>query len=323
MNRISQIAFASLVVTAPALANTYLNLTPLDNAAYVNAAGSRVNLTVTAAKNAGWVTYSEFLGEGEKAIWTSASNEIVYVFNPAKNVAEKFVNFADRVGSKYVFNIGACMTGGTLAQKHMTLSTPAGTFNHVVRMTFSNKCYDGGTMEAWFAPGVGVIKWTEQTKAGPQSYELTDGKVAGKVFGKVNVQTALKVTPAFPKSRFVLGTQEEVAANLTLTNSANQEMVLRFDSGQEFEISLLDANRQVLNTWGARVRFIQGTHEVSLAAGKRRSFGGTLALQNLNGQALQAGQYTLRIEMKHSTVAVAGVAQSMPIMAESIIEVRK
>lgn len=322
MNRIGQIAFASLVVTAPAFANTYLNLTPQDNTAFGNAAGSRVNLTVTAAKNAGWVNYSEFLGEGEKAIWTSASNETVYVFNPVKNVAEKFVNFADRVGSKYVFSVGDCMTGGTLAQKQISLTTPAGTFSNVVRMTFANKCYDGGTMEAWFAPGVGVIKWTEQTKGGPQSYELTDGKVAGKVFGKVPVQTALKVTPAFPKTQFALGTQEAAAANLTLTNSANQNMVLHFASGQEFEISLIDANRKVLNTWSARVRFMQGIHDVTLAAGKSRSFGGTLALQNLNGQALVAGQYTLRIEMKHANVAVAGVTQTMPIISESIIDLR-
>ena len=323
MNRIGQIAFASLIVTASASASTYLNLTPQDNTAFGNAAGSRINLSVSAAKNAGWLTYSEFLGEGEQAVWTSAGNETVYVFNPRKNVSEKFVNFADKVGSKYVFSVGDCMTGATLAQNRLSVTTPAGTFANVVHLTFANKCIDGGTMEAWFAPQVGVIKWTEQTKGGPQSYELTDGKVAGKVFGKVPLQTALKVTPAFPKTQFTVGaTAEMAAANLTLTNSSNQDMVLHFATGQEYEISLIGANNQVLNNWSARVRFMQGMHDVTLAAGKSRSFGNTLALQNLNGQALTAGRYTLRIEMKHSNVAVDGVSQVLPIISESIIDLR-
>jgi len=38
---------------------------------------------------------------------------------------------------------------------------------------------DAGLLEIWFGPGLGVIKWVEQTFAGPQTYELAGRGVSG------------------------------------------------------------------------------------------------------------------------------------------------
>lgn len=305
-----------------AVANTYVNLTPYDTTSFGNASGQRVNVNLTGLSNTGWNRYSEFLGGGERWVWTNASSEAVYIYNEEREVSEQLVNFADPVGRSYSFSLGSCTNGGTLAQKGLTLATPAGVFKNVVRMSFTNTCADAGTIEAWFAPRVGVIKWSTQSFAGPVSFELSNGKVGGRVFGASSLQNALKVTATFPRNYFVLGaTAEQVGATLQLTNASAQDLVLHFNSGQEFEISLLDPNNIVINTWSANIRFIQGFHDVRIAAGQSRSFGGAMALQNLNGQPLRPGQYTLRIEMKGTQTVGGGVTLPTAIRAESPIYV--
>lgn len=311
-------ALICLAACSTASANTYVNLSPLDNASFSNSKGQNVTLSVSAF-TLGWNKYSNFLGTGARKVWAQDGSEAVYVLNESTNTAEKLVNFADPVGSSYNFSFAACNTGGTLAQKGLTLATPVGTFKDVVRMTFDAKCADSGILEAWFAPQVGVIKWSSQTIAGANTFELSSGKVGGQNLG---LQSALKAVANFPKTAFLIGnTTELAAASFTLTNTSNQNMVLHFASGQEFEISLLNSNYQVLNTWSARVRFVQGSHDVTIAPGQSKSFGGNLALQYVSGNVLAAGIYTLRLELKAASYAVGSnpptagtLSTDMPIL---------
>lgn len=312
---LARLALVSLfAVATTASANTYLNLKPTDSAVYMNGNGQMTYLSLTASNVTGWIKYSEFLGSGERFVWTSPANEAVYLFNQEKRSSEKLVNFADPVGTRYSFTLGACTNGGTLAQKGISMNTAAGTFNNVIRMTFSNNCADAGTGEAWFAPQVGVIKWSTQSIIGPVTQELAGAKVGSKTYGIAALQSAMKLSPSFSASHVVLnGTTQQASANIKVTNTGNHDMTLHFASGQEFEISLIDRNHQVLNTWGARVRFIQGEHNVVIAAGKSQDFGGALDLQNLDGNQLSAGQYTLRIELKTSQATANNIV--MPVNA--------
>lgn len=312
--------FAAAATATTASANTYLILKPTDNAVYMNGNGQMTYLSLTASNVAGWIKYSEFLGAGERFVWTSTANEAVYLFNEEKNSSEKLVNFADPVGTRYTFNLGDCTKGGTLAQKGITINTAAGSFTNVIRMTFTNSCADAGTGEAWFAPQVGVIKWTSQSLIGPVTQELAGAKVGSKLYGITALQSALKLTPGFSASHVVMnGAARQATANIKVTNTGNHDMTLHFASGQEFEISLIDRNNHVLNTWGARVRFIQGAHDVVIGAGKSQDFGGVLALQNLNGNQLPAGQYTLRIELKSTQATANHVSMPTNVRFDSLM----
>lgn len=291
----------SLAATSTASANTYLNLNTTDNATFANGKGQNVNLSITPA-TLGWNKYSDFLGTGARKVWAQEGSESVYVLNETTNTAEKLVNFADPVGTGYSFSFATCNTGATLAQKGLTLATPVGTYKDVVRLSFNAKCADGGLLEAWFAPKVGVIKWSSQTIMGANTFELNGGKIAGQTLG---LQSALKATASFPKTVFLLGsTAEQAAASINITNTSNQNLVLHFTSGQEFEISLLNSNNQVLNTWGSRIRFVQGNHDVTIAPGQSKSFGASLGLQYVSGTPLASGNYTLRVEMKAASYAL-------------------
>ncbi len=295
-------SFVLVLAANSACANTYINFKNNDVTNFSDAAGHRKTVKVVQNGNAGWQKYAEFLGAGERWVWAQGSDESVFVFNQKTQLAEKLINFADPVGRSYNFFLNNCMNAGMLAEKGLTLSTPAGTFTNVVRMSFTGRCADGGTTDAWFAPKVGIIKWSSQSIAGPVDFNLVDGVVAGKSVKFNGTQNPLQVTATFPRSSFVLGsTTQQVNASIELTNTGTDSLVLHFSSGQDFELSLIDANNQVVNQWSANKRFTQALRDVSLAPGETRSFGGALDLINLNGQRLAAGAYTLRIEVKGST----------------------
>lgn len=65
------------------------------------------------------------------------------------------------------------------------------------------------------------------------------------------------------------------------------------------------------------MRFIQGAHDVTIAAGQTVSFGGTVALTNLNGIPLTPGKYAVRIEVLGSATSLTGAAVPTVIRAES------
>ncbi|MET3134352.1 hypothetical protein AAKU55_004648 [Oxalobacteraceae bacterium GrIS 1.11] len=320
LHTITTSTLLSLLIAGAASANTYIKLKPADSLVYGNAAGRTVSVGVTAAGTPGWNKYSAFLGAGERWIWSSPNDESVYLFDETRGSTEKMVNFADPVGSRYAFTLGMCTNSGTLAQKGLLLSTAAGTFRDVVKMTFSGQCADGGLMEAWFAPQVGVIKWSEQSFVGPVALELVDGKVGGQIYGSSTPQTALKMRASFPQSRFIFGdTAAQAGVTLELRNASTEDLTLHFNSGQEFEITLLDAANRAVNNWSAKIRFIQGLHDVTIAAGKSHSFGAALDMRKLDGGTLPVGSYTLRIEMKDS--AVGNTTLPSGIRAEARVSV--
>ena len=122
---------SSLVLTLAATsvqANTYINFSSNDVTTFSNAAGNRKTVKVIQNGNPGWQKYAEFLGAGERWVWTQNGNESVFVFNEKTQLAEKLINFNDPVGRSYNFHLNNCMTAGMLAEKGLTLTTPVGTF---------------------------------------------------------------------------------------------------------------------------------------------------------------------------------------------------
>ncbi len=78
---------------------------------------------------------------------------------------------------------GGCLSGArlTVAARDETVTVPAGTFAHVVRVDWVPPCIDAGIMHEWFAPGVGLIRREESSVAGPVVSELVSASLAGGV----------------------------------------------------------------------------------------------------------------------------------------------
>jgi hypothetical protein len=62
----------------------------------------------------------------------------------------------------------------TVTDRSAAVRVPYGVLEDCVylRMRPSPALADAGVTEAWFAPGLGLVKWTETTIVGPQTYEL-------------------------------------------------------------------------------------------------------------------------------------------------------
>lgn len=324
IKQFAAIAAISLLPASAAMANSYLTFANGDVSNFVNANGREISVKIVAKGNSGWNKYSQFLSEGERWVWTTPVNESVYLFNEESRQSEKMVDFADPVGTNYNFKLGSCGTGGRLEEKGLTMSTAAGTFNNVVRMSFISRCNDGGTQQAWFAPKVGIIKWSSDSIIGSVDTNLVSAKVGSSTYGLFSAQQAWSTRASFPNTYFLVGnSQKEVTAKLSVTNISRQNLALQFTSGQDFEITLLDSSGQVMNVWSANKRFTQALRDVSFAAGTTQTFGGTLPLINMNGGALRTGYYTVRIELKAQRTVVGSQVLPTALSAETQIYVQQ
>jgi hypothetical protein len=79
-----------------------------------------------------------------------------------------------------------CVDGAkaTVASRNETVVVPAGTFKNCIKLVFQTNCNDAGVNEQWFAPGVGLIKETEDTIGGPLTSELVSAKIGGVTYPK-------------------------------------------------------------------------------------------------------------------------------------------
>lgn len=297
MNSLRLIAAAALsLAAATSQANSYLNWSSSDYGMFESARGGEQDMRVLDSYGDGWQKFSSFLGAGERWVWTQAGSEVVYLYNSERRANEKLVNFADAVGKRYSVKVDVCTNSALLAEKNLNLSTVAGAFKNVVRMEFSGNCADAGITQAWFAPAVGLVQWEEQSIMGPVLFTLARGVIGGKHYPV----PALQVVADLPRSHLIMNGNRNVTAGLTVINNSNSDLSFRFDGGQEFEISLLTLDGEVLNTWGANKRFTQGEHAVVIKANSSHYFGGEIAIQGVDGEALDIGTYLLRIEMKGS-----------------------
>ncbi|MBN1421573.1 MAG: hypothetical protein JXP34_22560 [Planctomycetes bacterium] len=72
-------------------------------------------------------------------------------------------------------DIQVCDDRRTIAAAgYETVETPAGTFADCLRLDYGQwVCADAGKISEWWAPGVGLVRWTEQSFTGPRSWILT------------------------------------------------------------------------------------------------------------------------------------------------------
>ena len=263
--------------------------------------------------NGNWKRYSTFLGKANQWLWSSETNQEVYWLD-SNNKYQLLVDFADSVGSSYEVNIDTCTTKAIIAEKNVSLFVDAGRFENTVRLSFEGPCADGGLLDAVFAPGVGLVSYTEQSIAGPVKTEIVSGNVDGVVYP---LFTGIEMRAEFPAGTVLSNVQDKVSAYITLSNNSNRAETFVFPSSQLFAIVIFDAKGEEVNRWSANKRFMMAIQEVEIAAGSEERFGGVIELRNLNGQTLDVGSYRIRIELKGSNKPVASVFTAIPFSAES------
>ncbi len=292
---------STLLLSTPALAATWLPWQAGDEATYATTLGSPEEVSIDNTYGGAWVHYSNFIGVGPYWVATGLPGEEVRVYSSSTGPMT-LVDFDDPVGTSRRISMGYCNTApATLAAKDLTVTTPAGVFEDVIRMDFGISCADGGTTSAWFAPGVGVIKWTQESIAGPVTYTMVDGEVGGV---KLPMPEPVSVEGGFDKVEAwinmmppVGGPPTTVSGRLRLQNNTNADIVLQFLGGQAFEVSILDSTGAVVSRWSRGMAFHRAIWRDRIRPGDARWFAGAVDLVDDHGAPLPQGNYTVRIEV--------------------------
>jgi len=293
-------------MATPAWASDYVDFKKGDVARFENTRlGGAVESSLD-KESSGWKHTTNFAGLGPMWIWTSAGNERVYVWSFVLGTYQKLVDFREPVGTKWRIDVEPCNKGEvTLGARNETVATRAGSFRGVMRLDLQTSCADGGVTSIWFAPKVGVIRWSSSSIAGPVTTELVSAKIAGVAYPKASGVT---VTGKFPspeqwinKMPVVGGPRapKSMKLELELKNDTGRDLSYSFLSSQRYEITIYDATNRMVKRWSENKRFAMAQKVDVLKAGENWTFRDSIDLRGATGD-LAEGDYVVVIEMTSS-----------------------
>ena len=252
-----------------------------------------------------WIRFSNFVGFGP--LWIKASNddEKVYFRTGDGMGKQLFVDFDEPVGTENVVDIQPCNSGKVVIRdKNVKVETPAGKFEDAVLLSFGTNCADGGVTSAWFVPGVGPVRWDSSNIAGMVTNEMISAEI-----GELELPRGLIVNASFHDAVIVIDMQPIIPPDrpvptervfMTVKNNTGRALRYIFNSGQLFEISLINDGGVVVSRWSRGRAFTEAIETRVLNSGQTWSFGGAIELGGDDGSVVPGGSYTIRIEMTSS-----------------------
>ncbi|MBL4849438.1 MAG: agmatine deiminase family protein [Planctomycetes bacterium] len=171
---------ALLVATAPALANDFISTNTSDWYRYRNAQSNQEVTSRIVQDLGGWRLWDQFGGMGQTWVYTGDDHDWTYIWNG--QTYSLIGNLSGATGQSRSIDLPPCLTGSaTIAQRGVSLTTPAGTFLDCTELRFQGgNCADAGVTSIWFAKDVGIVRWSEQNFVGEQTYELSAAQVDGR-----------------------------------------------------------------------------------------------------------------------------------------------
>jgi Intracellular proteinase inhibitor len=120
------------------------------------------------------------------------------------------------------------------------------------------ECADAGTISELYAENIGMVQRTEQSFAGPRTYNLVSARLVSTV------------TDMASHGRFTVSQQgvtaDEVALTLRVEVAHPRPLSMVFGSSQEYDIAVSDDAGKVIYRWSASRSFLQSLHTVVVDA---------------------------------------------------------
>ena len=246
-----------------------------------------------------WYRFDSFLGLTDT--WVAFYRGDVYVWDDATARAVKLFDLHAQAGQGYRVELTA-LPGGwgtmTLAARDETVVVNAGTFRDCARFSFQTApgVADAGWGSIWFAPGVGVVQWSENSFAGPVPHTLHTATIGGTVYPQPQpVRGGLTVALQADKFEYALPPLLPVATlyatfTFTVDNQTGTPIDVTYSSGQSFEIEITDAaTGQVMCRWSDGRFFTQALRQGTLSGTLTLTQG--MTLHDRNGQMFANGDY--------------------------------
>lgn len=281
-----------------AAASEFLPLNVGDVATFANASGATHEMRVDDSAGS-WRHVTAFPLMGTSWVSSEPTDSRVYVYNEETGANVLLADFARNVGTRFNLAAGGCNNSATIGAKNLAVTVPAGSFQRVTRLDFGRNCADAGLLSAWFAPNVGLIKWSTSSIAGPREYALQNARIGATTIGQTPTAEGIRVSAVLPGPRVLVNVTPRISATLKVENTGTQPQTFTCPSSQQFEITLRNAAGDVVNAWSATRRFAQIVTTFSVAPGASKEVGGEIDLTSLATNApLDVGSYTVAIELR-------------------------
>lgn len=304
----------ALLCAAPATASTPQPLGVGDVRTYHNSSAfgaTQAVRTEVVANSGPWYRFDQFLGLSDQ--WVAFRGNALFVWDAGAGRVVRLFDFAAQPGQSWPVDLSSQFGAGasmTLAANDETVRVGAGTFDDCYRFTFTTPpgVADAGWGSIWFKDGVGVVKWSQNSFAGPVVFELQTASVGGVQFPQPVATGGLSVSLETDHYEYVFPALAPVAniyatATLTITNATGTPIDLTFGSGQTFDIELIDSAGNVAWIWSANKSFIQVVTQ--------RPLTGTLQVRDSIPLTARDEDYTVRMYL--TTVGQRSFVASAPI----------
>lgn len=249
------------------------------------APGGPLTIEVTFADQFAGVTYYQVSGFGAEPAWVRRNDagELVQYEGGREKL---WYAFRALEGASWQPQLPVpCVAGATMKGRAAEVRVPAGLFSPSLLIQYSSgSCADAGLLEEAFAPGVGLVRRSEQTIGGPRIFELAYARVGGTLITGPELSFALALDKPVYQADSVL------AARLTVRNSGSLPLTLLFNSGQQYDLAIRDEAGQQVYLWSEGKAFTLALGRLELSPGER-TFLLEARLADRTGRTLPPGRY--------------------------------
>ncbi|MBI3696579.1 MAG: hypothetical protein HY238_17280 [Acidobacteria bacterium] len=261
------------------------------------AAGEPIEVEVTKATRLGDNTYYELSGyAGSRALVRQTPAGDVVQYDDAGGAERLW--YAFRAAQPWRSQLAIPCIAQAIAARNEPVRVPAGSFPSTLIIQYlPGPCLDAGLVEEAFAPGVGLVKRTETTIAGPRSYELAYAIVNGVAITGPELSFGLSIDRPLYYADFMPPVDPArslplLTARLTIRNTSALPLSLLFNSGQQYDLTIRNESGQEVFLWSLGKLFTQGLTRLDLSPGEKTFLIETL-LGDRSGKTFPEGRYTV------------------------------
>jgi len=212
-------------------------------------------------------------------------------YDPQTRQERRWYAFQTAEGQGYETSIDPCSPAARVSSRAFRYQGPLGSFDNALQIAYPpGGCADAGLTEEIFAPGIGLLRRTETTIAGPRAFELAYALIGNATeHGGSQVAFVLSLDQSLYTAS---GGVPQMSARLTLRNSAAEPLVLRFASGQIYDLAIKNERGDTLLRWSDGKGFTQALQDITVAPGAEKNSVILLPLAGKTGAPLPPGRYT-------------------------------
>ena len=242
------------------------------------------NVRVTGIDQAGWV---RFEGLFDMNLLLRPYGPQVYVWGDGREPRQLLYDFAAPEGATWPVAFRGLVGSVTVAERRVDVDTAFGPMKGCTAFNFVwENLADTGVDAQWFCPGVGLVKQTKATIAGPYAEYTVAASIRGDIaIGYLGQGMNVRIDQGRAPGGSVL------KARLEMWDTTGTRRRFRSETSQLFDLRLVNERGQTVRLWSWEQVFEPVVTTWTLEG--EADFDAELLLAHRGGQPLAPGLYTV------------------------------